>query len=275
MGYFELPFYIDKKYLGEHFEVIKLYCDIESAYEGSHEANPLKTETLDELRERVIAERADIGIAYDGDADRVGFVDEKGEVIPMDLATGLIAKTLLHNKSEEDSNVILYDLRSSRAVKEVIEEAGGVARECRVGHAFIKEQMREHDALFAGELSGHYYFNANKNGEVSTLAVITLLNLMAETKKPISALVEDLRRYFHSGEINSEVEDKDAVISKLKEEYGDGELTQMDGIKIDYPEWWFNVRASNTEPLLRLNLEAKTKEIMEEKRDELLSIIRG
>jgi len=272
MGILELPFY--KKYLADNFEVVELYCDMDNAYAGSHEANPLKTETLEELQEKVVTEKADLGIAYDGDADRVGFVDEKGEIIPMDLATGLIAKVLLE-KEENKGKTILYDLRSSRAVKEVIEENGGVAHECRVGHAFIKQQMVEEDALFAGELSGHYYFQANKNGEVSTLAALILLNLMTETEQPISELVQDLRRYFHSGEINSEVEDKNAVIEAIKDKYSDGKFGELDGIKIDYADWWLNVRASNTEPVLRLNVEAKTKKMMEEKRDELLAIIRG
>ncbi len=271
MGVLELPFY--QKYLKDNFEVVELYCDLNNAYKDSHEANPLKTETLVELQEKVIAEKADLGIAYDGDADRVGFIDEKGKIIPMDLITGLIAKVFLKDKSNK-GRIFLYDLRSSRAVQEVIEENGGVAHECRVGHAFIKQQMVEENAIFAGELSGHYYFQANKNGEVSTLAALTLLNLMAETDKKISELVQDLRRYYHSGEINSKVKDKDVVIAKLKEKYSDGKLSELDGIKIDYPDWWFNVRASNTEPVLRLNLEAKTKEMMEEKRDELLAIIR-
>lgn len=269
MGVLELPFY--KKFFADNFNVIELYCDLTHAYEA-HEANPLKTETLQELQKRVIAEKADLGIAYDGDADRIGFVDENGSIIPMDLTTGLIAKVLL---TDHPGATIFYDLRSSRAVKEVIEENGGIARECRVGHAFIKEQMRAENALFAGELSGHYYFQANKNGEVSTLAAFTLLNLMTSTGQKISELVADLRRYTHSGEINSEVHDKDAVIAQLKATYADGVLSELDGIKIDYPDWWFNVRASNTEPVLRLNCEANTPELMEQKRDELLAIIRA
>lgn len=269
MGVLELPFY--KKEFADNFNVIELYCDLSNAY-NAHEANPLNTDTLAELQSKIIEEGADLGIAYDGDADRVGFVDETGQIIPMDLVTGLISRVLLETNPD---SIILYDLRSSRAVKEVIEESGGIAHECRVGHAFIKQQMVEENALFAGELSGHYYFQANKNGEVSTLAAFTLLNLMTETDKKISELIQDLRRYHHSGEINSEVNDKDAVILKLKKKYADGKLSELDGIKIDFPDWWFNVRASNTEPVLRLNCEAKTLEMMEQKRDELLAIING
>ncbi len=272
MGVFELPFY--KKYLSNNFEITELYCDIDNAYTGSHEANPLKTETLKELQKEVIDKKADLGIAYDGDADRVGFVDENGEIIPMDLVTGLIAKVLLE-KEENKGAVILYDLRSSRAVEEVIKENGGVAHECRVGHVFIKQQMVKENALFAGELSGHYYFQANKNGEVSTLAALTLLNLMAKTNKPISELVKGLRRYHHSKEINSTVKDKKEILTKLKEEYADGRLSELDGIKIDYQDWWFNVRVSCNEPLMRLNVEAKTEDMMKEKTAEILKIIRG
>lgn len=269
MGVLELPFY--KKYFADNFNVIELYCDLNNAY-NAHEANPLNTDTLKELQEKVVTEHADLGIAYDGDADRIGFVDETGSIIPMDLTTGLIAKIMLE---KNPGATILYDLRSSRAVKEVIEESGGIAHECRVGHAFIKAQMKEENALFAGELSGHYYFQANKNGEVSSLAAFTLLNLMTETGKKISDLVANLRRYAHSGEINSEVHDKDSIIAALKEKYADGVITELDGIKVDYPDWWFNVRASNTEPVLRLNCEATTHELMEKKRNELLEFIRA
>jgi phosphomannomutase len=269
MGVLELPFY--QKYFADNFEVVELYCDLDNAY-NAHEANPLNTDTLVELQAKVKSENADLGLAYDGDADRIGFIDETGQVIPMDLITGLIAEVLLE---KESGATVLYDLRSSRAVKEVIEESGGIAHECRVGHAFIKQQMVQENALFAGELSGHYYFQANKNGEVSSLAAFTLFNLMAKTDKKISELVQNLRRYSHSGEINSEVKDKDAVLAKLKEKYAGGKLTELDGIKIDFPDWWFNVRASNTEPVLRLNCEAKTPEMMEEKRDALLELIRG
>ena len=167
------------------------------------------------------------------------------------------------------------DLRSSNAVKEVIEEAGGKVHRCRVGHSLIKGQMRKDDAIFAGELSGHYFFEENSKAEMTTLAVITLLNLMNETGKKMSELTENLKRYFHSGEINSDVEDKIGMMNKLKEIYSEGTIDELDGVRIDFADWWFNVRASNTEPKLRLNLEAKTKELMEQKRDELLAIIRG
>lgn len=268
MGVLELPIY---EQFRDNLDIVNLYADLDRAFD-CHEANPLKLETLDELRNKVRETGAHLGIAYDGDADRIGFVDEQGEIIPMDLVTGLIAEIILKKRP---GATILYDLRSSRAVKEIIEENGGKAKECKVGHANIKRQMREDGAIFAGELSGHYYFEENSFAEAGTLPALLLLNLMAETDKPISELVSGLRRYHHSGEINSEVRDKDAVLAKLREKYADGTRHELDGLKVEYPDWWFNVRPSNTEPLLRLNLEAETKERMEAKRDELLALIRG
>jgi len=268
MGILELPIYDQ---LAGNVSVSNLWNDLTRPF-ACHEANPLKLETLDELRAKVTESGADLGIAYDGDADRVGFVDEKGEIIPMDLMTALLAEIILEKKP---GATILYDLRSSRAVREIVEEHGGRALECKVGHANIKRQMRETGAVFAGELSGHYYFEENSSAEAGTLPAVLLLNLMAETGKPISELVSGARRYFHSGEINSEVDDKDAVLSRLRATYADGKQSELDGLKVEYPTWWFNVRPSNTEPLLRLNLEAETPEMMKEKETELLRIIRG
>lgn len=245
------------------------------SYDGTfpnHEANPLKTETLAALQKKVIETKADLGIAYDGDADRVGFVDEKGEAVRMDFVTALLAKEIL---KKQPGGLILADIRSSNAVVEAIEAAGGRVHHCRIGHSLIKRQMRQEGAIFGGELSGHYFFEENSKAEMTTLAAFTILNLLNHTGKKMSELIAPLRKYFQSGEINSDVADKNAVMEKLKEKYSDGKIDTLDGIRIDYPDWWFNVRPSNTEPKLRLNLEAKTKELMEEKRDEVLKIIRG
>jgi phosphomannomutase len=268
MGILELPIYDQ---ISESISVTNLWNDLTRPF-ACHEANPLKLETLDELRAKVAETGANLGLAYDGDADRVGFVDEKGDIIPMDLMTALLAEIILEKKP---GATILYDLRSSRAVREIIGEHGGTALECKVGHANIKRQMRETGAVFAGELSGHYYFEENSFAEAGSLPAILLLNLMAETGKPISELVAGARRYFHSGEINSDVSDKDTVLSKLRARYADGKQHELDGLKVEYPTWWFNVRPSNTEPLLRLNLEAETQEEMESRKSELLSLIRG
>lgn len=257
--------------IASEVEAVYMYDTLDGNF-PNHEANPLKLETLAALQEKVVVEKADLGIAYDGDADRVGFVSEKGDIIPMDYVTALLAKEVL--KSHPGGKV-LYDLRSSNAVKEVIEEAGAVAHRSRVGHSLIKAQMRKEGAIFAGELSGHYYWQENSNAEMATLAVVTLINLLNESGNKMSELTKELKRYFQSGEINSDVVDKDAILEKLKWKYADGKLDTLDGIRIDFPDWWFNVRASNTEPKLRLNLEAKTSEMMEEKRDEVLGLIRG
>ncbi|MFA7232354.1 MAG: phosphomannomutase/phosphoglucomutase [Victivallaceae bacterium] len=252
------------------FEVIPLYKKLDGTC-PNHEANPLELETLDAIREKVKEVGADFGAAFDGDADRCGFIDDKGEIIPMDLFTALIAQDIL----SDGPATILYDLRSSWAVKECIEANGGKAIMSRVGHAFIKAQMRQYDAVFAGELSGHYYYKDNYTTESQGMSIIKLANLICKTGKKVSELVAPLKKYFASGEINSKVADVPSVLSKLKAKYADGHMFEIDGISVEYSNWWFNVRASNTEPLLRLIVEAKDQATMEVKRDELLKLIRG
>ncbi len=243
-------------------------------YDGTfpnHEANPLKEETYAALQDKVRSGDYDFGVAFDGDADRVGFIDEKGDIIPMDIITALIAEDIL----KEEQGVIFYDLRSSWAVKETIEDNGGTPMMSRVGHAFIKQQMRDNNAIFAGELSGHYYFRDNYFTESSSLAVICVANIVSASDKPLSELVKPIQRYFASGEINSEVGDPKAILDKVKKTYSDGRLFELDGISVEYEDWWLNVRMSNTEPLVRLNLEAKSEDLMIAKRGELLALIRG
>lgn len=236
-----------------------------------HEANPLKTETLVELQHVVRSTKADMGIAYDGDADRVGLVDELGRVVPMDLVTALLAQALL---PEHHKGVVLYDLRSSRAVKEAIEKAGGVAHECKVGHANIKRQMINEGAFLAGEASGHYYFTlSGYSAEMGSLPAVLVMNLMARSGKKLSELVDAVRLYVHSGEINMEVADTAEIFAKVKATYSDGKLSELDGVKIEYADWWFSLRASNTEPLIRLNLEASTPQLMQQKLEEVLAVI--
>ena len=238
----------------------------------NHEANPLDHETLEPLQHLVTHEGPfDFGIAFDGDADRVGFVDERGEIVPMDLITALIAQTML----KKQPGRIFYDLRSSKAVPEAITESGGEPLMSRVGHAFIKRQMRDANALFAGELSGHYYFRENYFTESSALAVIYVANLVSAGQQSLSELIAPLRRYSPSGEINSKVADVDAVFARLRAAFPDARFTELDGLTVEYDKWWFNVRASNTEPLIRLNLEAPTADAMAKRRDEVLALIRG
>ena len=252
------------------FDIVPLYDTLDGTF-PNHEANPLHTDTLNAIRAKVREVKADFGAAFDGDADRCGFIDDRGEIIPMDLFTALIAQDIL----SRGPATILYDLRSSRAVKECIEANGGRAIQCRVGHAFIKNQMRENDAVFAGELSGHYYFKQNCTAESQGLAMIMLANLICAKKQPVHELVAPLRKYFSSGEINSKVADVAPILAQLRRKYADGHMFELDGISSEYDRWWFNVRASNTEPLLRLIVEADTPELMAAKRDELLKIIRG
>jgi phosphomannomutase len=237
----------------------------------NHEANPLHHATLKDLQAKVRAGTYAFGVAYDGDADRAGFIDEKGEIIPMDLITALIAQDVLATRK----GAIYYDLRSSWVVKEIIEAAGGKPMMSRVGHAFIKQQMREADALFAGELSGHYYFKDNFTAESSAMAILSLANIVSRSDKPLSALVAPLRKYFASGEINTHVSrDPKIILDEIRAKYNDGRMFELDGVSVEYADWWFNVRCSNTEPLVRLNLEAKTEAVMVAKREELLAIIR-
>jgi len=257
--------------LDDLVETDRLYDTLDGTF-PHHEANPLKAETLDALRARVRAGGLNFGVAYDGDADRVGFVDEQGEIVPMDMITALIARSMLR---KYPGAVIFYDLRSSWAVREIIQESGGRPMMSRVGHAFIKQQMREHNAVFAGELSGHYYFRDNYFTESSSMAVLHVANLVGRSEAPLSDMIRPMRRYVQSGEINSTVRDPEEVMRRLLERYPGGRVTRLDGLTIEFDEWWFNVRASNTEPLIRLNVEAKTREVMERRRDELLAVIRA
>ena len=256
-----------------------LFLELDGAF-PNHEANPLKEETLDALKTAVRSLRADIGVAFDGDGDRIGLVDENGETVRADWIGALLAPLLL---TRSPGATMLYDVRESLVVREEIERAGGRAIMCRVGHGLIKPQMRREDAVFASELSGHFYFRDVYGAESSDLVLLLFLELLSASGKKLSELVAPLKRYAHSGEINSEVADKDAVLAKLEQVYGHEatDISRIDGLRMDFrdvntPEndWWFSVRVSNTEPLLRLNLEAKRAEKMSEERERLLAIIR-
>ena len=242
----------------------------------NHEANPLIEENRRDIVERVIAEKADIGIAWDGDADRCFFIDGAGEFVPGDFVTALLAEAFL---LKHPGATIIYDLRASHAVKDVVERYGGKALMNRVGHAFFKRRMRETNAIFGGEVTGHYYFRDNFYADNGFIPALLMLELMSKKGQSLRELLEPLRqRYFISGEINTKLKSMDAVPAKLEEiaaKYADGEQYKLDGISVEYPDWHFNVRASNTEPLLRLNLEAKTPDLMERKRDEVIGLIRA
>ncbi len=258
------------------------YDSLYGEYDGdfpNHDANPLHHETLKDLQALMRANpgKYAFGVAYDGDADRAGFLDEKGEIIPMDFITALISQDLLVSNP---GAACFYDLRSSKVCEEVIAAAGGKPMMSRVGHSFIKEQMRQNDAIFAGELSGHYYFKANSTAESSSMATFALANIVSASDKPLSELIAPLRKYSQSGEINTKTTTPPAeILAKVKEIYSaKAKVFELDGVSVDAWEaegWWANVRMSNTEPLVRLNLEGRTPEIMEAKRDEFLAIIRS
>lgn len=261
-------------------EVTQLYWDLDGTF-PHHEANPLMVETLEDLRIRMRKEDAMFGAAFDGDGDRVGFVDEQGTPIPGDMLTALFAQELLRDRG---AGKVLYDLRSSRSVPEAIIEAGGEPIMCRVGHAHIKKQMAETGAIFGGELSMHFYFSDLWNCESGDLAMLMLINILLREGKPLSQVWRPLLRYAHSGEINFSVRDAKQVMAALETHYGESptDISHLDGLRMEfrypltpYEDWWFNVRPSNTEPLLRLNLEAKTSEQMEMRKAEVSALIQS
>lgn len=248
-------------------ELIPLYFELDGTF-PNHEANPLKLENLEDLSQAVKEHGADLGVSFDGDADRSAFVDEQGRPIGSDLITALIGGELLRH---DPGKAVLYDLRSSRAVAEYIEEACGKPVRERVGHSFMKATLRKEEGIFGGELAGHYYFRDHYNADCAILAVVEILNLLWESGKSMSQLVEPLERYSKSPEINFQVEDKAGKMAALAERYSDAEIDRLDGITINYPTWWCNVRPSNTEPYLRLVLEAETEEEMEARKAELVA----
>jgi phosphomannomutase len=242
----------------------------------THEANPLIEENRRDIVARVRDTRAEIGIAWDGDADRCFFIDEDGEFISGDFVTALLAEAFL---LKEPGATVVYDLRASYAVKDVAAKYGGTAVMNRVGHAFFKGRMRELNAAFGGEVTGHYYFRDNFYCDNGFIPALLILELMSKKQQSLKQLLEPLRaKYFISGEINTKMPSMDAMTARMaaiETRYRDAKISKLDGISIEYPDWHFNVRPSNTEPLLRLNLEGTTSEQMERKRDEVLSIIRG
>lgn len=251
-------------------EVIPLYWELDGTF-PNHEADPLKEENMEDLKAAVQKEGADLGVALDGDADRVFFATEEGKTIAGDITTALIAQEIL---KEQPGAMILYDLRASRIVKEVVEAAGGKTAMSKVGHSNIKAQMRAERAAFAGEVSGHMYF-APWYMDSGLMALGYILRLVQEKKQKVSELVAPLLKYAKTPEINFEVENKDKILASLKEKYADAEILELDGVSIIYPDWWANVRPSNTEPLLRLNMEANNSDLLRQKQTEIEALITG
>jgi phosphomannomutase len=255
--------------------VTKLCFDIDGTF-PNHEANPLIEENRVDITERVVAEKADIGIAWDGDADRCFFIDGTGAFIAGDFVTALLAEAFL---IKHPGAKIVYDVRASYAVKDITAKYGGTALMNRVGHAFFKRRMREEGAIFGGEVTGHYYFRDNFYADNGFIPALLILELMSMKGQTLSELLQPLReKYFISGEVNTKVSDMSLVQKKLDElaaRYTGGATYTLDGFSAEFPDWHFNVRGSNTEPMLRLNLEATTQPMMEEKRDEILDLIRS
>jgi phosphomannomutase len=239
----------------------------------NHAPNPLLPENREFVIGKVLEDEAELGVAFDGDADRCFFIDDTGEFVPGDFVTALLAESMLE---KYPGSKIIYDVRASWAVRETIERAGGIPLINRVGHAFIKERMRKEDAVFAGEVSGHYYFRDFYQADSGVIPFLLMLELVSKRGNPLSDLLRPFRdRYFLTGEINVPVTDVAVKLQEIKERLGgEGEVSHLDGISIEAEDWHLNVRPSNTEPLLRLNLEARSKELMEQKRDEVLAIMR-
>jgi phosphomannomutase len=254
-------------------ETVRYFFEPDGSF-PNHEPNPLLPENRKFIVERTKAEGADFGVAFDGDADRCFFVDDAGAFVPGDFVTALLAESAL---AKEPGAKIIYDVRASWAVSDTIERAGGIPLINRVGHAYIKHRMREEGAFFGGEVSGHYYFRDFSQADSGVIPFLLMLELVSQKGQKLSEILQPFReRYFITGELNTPVPDVSAKLDELKERFGaQGTVSELDGISVDADDWHFNVRPSNTEPLLRLNLEARSEELMERKRDEVLDVIRG
>ncbi len=241
-----------------------------------HPPNPLVEANLADLKARTLREKADLGICFDGDADRVMFVDQNGRFISPDLIIGLLGLAFFRYRREDyRGEVVSYDVRTSRGVVEFLEELGAEPVMCPVGHSFAKRLLRERDGLYGGELAGHYYFREHFYCDSALMAALLVLCILTHEGRPMSELIDGIRRYHSSGEINFRVADKDRIIARVREGYRDGRLNELDGIRVDYPSWWFNLRKSNTEPLLRLVVEAGSEQELGERCGELKALFRS
>ncbi len=250
-------------------KIIPLFFEPDGSF-PNRSPNPIKPGALDKLSKAVKENKADFGIAFDGDGDRVVFADEKGKIVRPDHILVLLAQYLLENNPHAK---VLYDVRCSRIVKEKITESGGVAIMTRVGHTFITHTMKEEGALIAGEQSGHYYFKGNKSADSGDIPLMLMMCILS-AKKPLSKLLAPLHKYFDSGEINFMIENKEKTLKKIEDEYSEkGKIYHIDGLSVEFPDWWFNIRSSHTEPTLRLNVEANTKALLDRKLAELKRLI--
>lgn len=261
--------YIEEIFKHVDADLIKMNFELDGTF-PAHQPDPLQAETLVDLQKRVVDEKADIGLAPDGDGDRLFFIDEKGEIVPPTIITSIIAKELLKQNPGEQ---VLVDIRYILTPKKIVEENGGKVIITKVGHAYITEGLHTSGGIFAGESSGHYFFRETGNAESQIPMILTILKVMTQEGKKLSEIVEENRRSYESGEFNFKVENAKEIMEKVEAEYADGEVEKMDGIAITYPTWRLSVRTSNTEPLLRLNVESLEKSEMESRRDELKFLI--
>ena len=262
---------VPRVFEGLPIATVPLFFELDGTF-PNHPANPIEPENLVDLQRAVVDHGCDLGIAFDGDADRMFLVDEHTDLVSGSITTALVAERILRKHPGE---TIIHNLICSWVVKEVIEENGGTPVRTRVGHSFIKEVMAETGAIFGGEHSGHYYFRDNFRADSGMIAALIVLEAMSEADRPLSELLKPYQRYSASGEINSEVVDQEGMLATLAGRYQDGEQDALDGLTVSYDDWWFNCRPSNTEPLLRLNLEARTDALKDEKVNEVLGVIRG
>lgn len=262
--------YIDALFKAIPGKLIKMNFNLDGTF-PAHQADPLQAETLKDLQKKVLEEKADLGLAPDGDGDRLLFIDEKGQIVQPSLITALVAKELLSDKKDE---TILFDIRYIFTPKKVVEEYQGKYAITKVGHAFITEKMHETGAIFAGESSAHYFFRETGNAESQLPVILLVLKVMTREGKPLSEIVSSLRRSHESGEINFRVKNALEIIEALKEKYSNAEISTLDGVAVSYKDWRFSLRSSNTEPLLRLNIEHVGREDLENKKQELLAEIK-
>lgn len=260
-------------YSQNNIEIVDLYWDIDGSF-PNHEADPVKPKNLEALQKAVKENNCDFGIGFDGDADRGGFVDENGTIVSSDLITALIGEYYL---DQNPGCAILYDLRSSQVVYDTILAKGGKPVRSRVGHSFMKRLLKEQNGKFGGELSGHYYFADCFYTDSALMALVQVINILSEKKEKLSTMIDKFRKYCPTGEISFKVQDAQGVLEKLERQYANNTKTykidKLDGLTVEGQDWWFNLRASNTEPLLRLNLEAKTQDVRDDKLEEVKALI--
>ena len=252
-------------------KIYHLFSKLDGSF-PNHNPDPLIKENLKVIRQRVKAKKADLGVAFDGDGDRIFFIDEKGEVASGDLITALIARLILEKNPKEK---IFYDIRSSNIVRETIKKRQGIPSAGRIGHSLIKEKMRKENIIFGGELSGHYFLKKHYFCEAPFFVLFKILEEISRSKKTFSELIKPYQKYFHSGEINFKLKDKKGVLETLEDKFKKGKISKVDGLRVDFPDWWFLVRPSNTEPVIRLVVEAKTKKLLRDKTHLLSNLLNG